>query len=129
MKPIADLQFTDLFKIDDSHDDGILDSYDWSNGDASTVLHATGTFLEKAVGDALGKGVAGVSDFSWDAPMTAAFAKSSVSEPFSNPLSFSKSSVGYKLGVTRIEEKQIDGEKWAYAYSGDELVDAHLIRG
>ena len=127
MKPIVDLQFIDLLKIDDSHDDSVLNGYDWSNGDASTVLHPIGTFLEKTVGDASGKGVAGVSDFSWDAPMTVA--KSSGSGTFCNPLGFSKSSIGYKLRVTRIEEKQIDGEKWAYAYSGDELVDAHYIPG
>jgi hypothetical protein len=127
MGPNVPLEFVDLFKVDDSYDDSILGGYDWSNGDASTVLHSIGAFLEKAVGDALGKGLASVSDFSWDAPMTVA--KSSGSSTFCNPLRFSKSSIGYKLRVTRVEEKQIDGEKWAYAYSGDELVDAHYIRG
>jgi hypothetical protein len=84
--------------------------------------------LEKIFDPALQSG--GVSDVSWDEQVSAPLTKTAELRPFANPLNFSKSSIGYKLRVTRVEHKtHDDGEKWAYAFSGDELVDAHLIRG
>jgi hypothetical protein len=67
---------------------------------------------------------AGVADQSWsdwDEPRP-------LVKRFTNPLNFEKGTVGYKLKITRVEEKIINGDKWSYAYdAGDELVSARVI--
>lgn len=40
---------------------------------------------------------------------------------------FHKGTVGHRLGITRVEEKQIGEDRWSYAYRGDELVDARIV--
>ena len=119
MRPNVSLEFSHLFAIDDDRDDSALAPDDWLNGgDApDPVGNIVKGFAHKRAGS--------VGDAAWDEPMTPTFAKGS--EPFSNPLGFSKSSIGYKLRVTRVEDKTIGDEKWAYAYSNDELVEARLI--
>ena len=78
---------------------------------------------------------AGVADQSWsdwDEPLTARPLRGAnigtTEKVFTNPLNFEKGTVGYKLKITRVEEKIINGDKWSYAYdAGNELVSARII--
>jgi hypothetical protein len=119
--PKTDLLLSDLFRIDDCTDIHFVGSNDWQNPGRSDVPDPIGAIVAKFA-DELHKN--GVADFSWDAEMTVA----PVEKRFTNPLNFAKGTVGYKLQITRIEEKiDADGDKWAYAYAGDELVDARVV--
>jgi hypothetical protein len=94
--------------------------------DFADVSNPVENFVNKAAEDHLKKGAAGaLVDISWDQPFAAPREKRA--EPFTNPLNFSKGSMGYKLKITRVEEKMIDGEKWNYSYAGDDLVDARVV--
>jgi YD repeat-containing protein len=83
-------------------------------------------FFEKAAFDqALEKSGGPLApDLSWDEPLTAPLEKS-----FTNPLRFTKGSIGQKLGIVRVERKvDAEGETWSYAYNtAGELVDARVI--
>jgi hypothetical protein len=59
----------------------------------------------------------------WDEPLT----DKPLEKRGANPLNFAKGTIGHKWGITRIEEKTIDGERWTYAYAGDDLIDARVI--
>lgn len=64
-----------------------------------------------------------LDDASWDAPLTT----TAPLEKRGTPVTFAKGTVGFKLGITRVEEKTIDGELWKFGYRADgELVDAHV---
>ena len=84
-------------------------------------------FVEAARSQAvLAKARAPIVDESWndwDEPLTA----KPLEKRFTNPLGFAKGTIGFKLGITRVEQKIIDGEKWTYGYAGDELVDARVV--
>jgi hypothetical protein len=107
---VAALEFQDLFRTDSGNDDSELDD----NG-ASSFADPVGNLVRKFSNDALS--VDGVRECSWDAPMAPPFAKVSTAVPFTNPMNFSKSSIGYQLGVVRVEQEIVDGERYSNAYN------------
>jgi hypothetical protein len=126
-EPNVPLIFRDLCRVDAGNSlsgDEIVKTFD-SEPDYSDVVDPFKRVIADAAKNMLNKSP-GVADFSWDAPMTAAPVEK-CAEPFTNPLKFSKSSIGFKLRVTRIGEQTVNGEKWAHAYSGDDLVDARVV--
>jgi hypothetical protein len=87
------------------------------------------TFLERNERDQMQKSMPGISDSRWDEPLAVAPLEKRQEKSFSNPLGFSKGSMGFKLKIDRIEEKiSAEGERWKYGYSGDELVDARIVQ-
>ena len=81
-------------------------------------------FFERASRDTLRKSLPGVVDAEWNEPLT----KATEEKPWSNPLGFSRGTIGFIRKIDRIEKTtNADGQVWQHAYSGDELVDARQI--
>jgi len=81
-------------------------------------------FFERASRDSLRKSLPGVDDVSWNEPLT----KAAEEKPWSNPLNFSRGSVGFLRKIDRLETvTTADGTKWQHAFSGTELIDARQI--
>jgi hypothetical protein len=78
--------------------------------------HPVARFLEDARDRKLRKS-AGVSDESWDAPM-------------SKSATPSTGTLAKALGIVRTEIKEIDGDRWSHGYNAaGELVGARLLHG
>ena len=61
-------------------------------------------------------------DPAWDEPIGRELGKRGT------PVTFAKGSLGYRLGIVRVEQETIDGENWIRGFNaGGNLVDARVI--
>lgn len=109
MKAEPALEFSELFRTDNVDDGSEL-----AENEFGLIPDPPHPFEKLFSGTELRKSV---EDCGWDARASAALSKSSGCEPFSNPLGFSRSSIGYKLAVVRIEQEVVDGERYSTAYN------------
>src|ERR1700686_1398983 len=92
----------------------------------ASVDDPVGKFLDRVQRTEVNNAVPGITNEFWDAEKHADAAPSE--KNFSNPLKFSKASIGYSLGIVRIQEELIDGERWNFAYNrAGECVGSRLI--
>ena len=95
-----------------------------SDSDHSDIPHPLDKLFRDTRHEAVLAKSSVAADPTWDEPLTV----STLEKSFTNPLGFTKWSMGYRLGIVRVEEKEINGERWSRAYNqAGELVEARLI--
>jgi hypothetical protein len=94
-----------------------------SDVDFADIPHPLDKFMRHE--SVLAKSSPVAADPTWDEPLTVS---TPLEKSFTNPLGFTKWSMGYRLGIVRVEEKEINGERWSRAYNqAGELVEARVI--